>query len=130
MDTYGNILSTIKNAYLIRKDEVEFAWSKKTEMLIKLLVESGFLSSVKSDKTNDNKKRIIAELKYTSMGEPVLTGIKRISKCSRRLYAPASKIPWTLGGKGITIVSTSKGLMTGRQAKKIGLGGELIGQVW
>ena len=103
---------------------VEVPWSKVKENLARLLAEAGYLSEVKVE-----KNILILTLKYDGK-EPVVTEIKRISRPSLRVYAPADKMPRVLGGMGTLIVSTPKGLMTGKKAHKEGIGGEVICEVW
>jgi len=128
MDSIGNFLSQIKNASMARKRRVETFWSKEREALADLMAKAGFLKKVKTA-TEDKKKRLILELGYNQKGRPALKEIKRVSRPGRRIYFLARKIPWPLSTKGVVIVSTSRGLMTGREARKKNLGGEVICQI-
>lgn len=130
MDPIADFLVRIKNGYLARKKQVESPWSKMREAVAHLLVKHGYLARVKVDKIDQVRKKIVVELKYNSEGRPAVTDVRRLSKPGRRLYTSADKIPYALGGVGITIVSTSRGIMTDREARKKNLGGEIIGQVW
>lgn len=130
MDSIADFLIRIKNGYLVKKEQVESPWSKMREATARLLAKYGYLGRVKVEKVDQAKKKIVVELKYNSEGGPAITGVKRVSRPGRRIYAPADKIPYALGGAGITIVSTSRGIMTDREARKKNLGGEVIGQVW
>ncbi len=130
MDTIGNILSQIYNAYIANHQEVETDWSKFREALVNLLVKEGYLKGVKVKKVDKVKKKMIIALQYDSKDRPIVTKIKRVSKPGRRVYATANKIPITLGGTGTTILSTSQGLMIGKEARKKNLGGEVICQIY
>jgi len=129
-DPIGDMLIRIKNGYLARKDVVEVPYSKMKEEIAKLLVKEGYLKNLKSQMSNVKSGKILRiELKYEGK-RPAIEGVKRISKPGVRIYAKAGEIPKVKYGFGITIVSTSKGIMTGREAKKKNLGGEVICQVW
>ncbi len=130
MDTIGDFLSQIRNAYLVGKKKVEIPWSKAREALAKLLVTEGYLGRFKVEKIDKVKRKMILDLKYDQKMCPVITGIKRISKPGRRFYTVANKIPWLLEGVGITIISTSEGLMSDKKARKKNLGGEVICQIY
>ena len=130
MDTVANFLSQIRNAYLANHQQVETDWSKLREALAKLLVKQGYLKGVKTKKIDKTKKSLIVDLRYDKQQRPMVTKIKRVSKPGRRVYTTVDKIPVTLGGVGITVLSTSQGLMTGEEAKKENLGGEIICQIY
>jgi len=127
------MLTRIKNAYLARHQAVEIPYSKIKEKIAAILTKEGYIKKFKIQsagrRTKSKIKKIVCGLQYKS-GEPVLDDLKRISKPGRRVYVRWSKIPRSLSGYGITIVSTAKGLMVGQEAKKKKLGGEVICQVW
>jgi len=129
-DPIADFLIRIKNASLVRKNLVTVPWSKTKESLANILVKEGYLTKAKI-KTDERKFKILEmEIKYEGK-IPVLSGVKRISKPGVRLYGKAKKIPQAKRGwGGITIVSTSFGLMTGVEARKKNQGGEIICQVW
>ncbi len=129
-DSLGDFLIRIKNGYLAKKKAVRVPWSKMKEKMAEILVKEGFLrdSKVRNDE-NSNFKLLELKLKYVDK-EPVLNEVKRISKPGVRIYAKADKIPRVKGGKGITIISTSYGLMTDKEARKKNQGGEVICQIW
>jgi len=130
MDTIADLLSQIKNAYMAQKLEVITGWSKMRESLLMVLASLGFIEEVKVEK-NDKKRKILkVKLKYDSKGRPVLTEVKRVSKPGCRIYTTAQKIPYVLGGLGSVIISTSKGIMTGKEAKEKNLGGEIICKIY
>ena len=124
MDPIADALIRIKNGYRIGKPSVTVRYSKLIVKLMKLLVEEGFLQSV-----SENDQQVEVLLKYNGR-KPSLTDIKRISKPSLRIYKGVSEIPTVLNGLGIAIVSTPKGLMTGKTAKKEKVGGEVLAFVW
>lgn len=124
IDPISDMISRIKNGYLAGRLSVEIPWSKMKESLAKLLKESGYISEVKKEKNS-----LILTLKYNGK-EPGLTEIRRISRPSLRIYAAHTNLPKVLGGAGTAIISTPKGLMTNKQAKKAGVGGEVICEIW
>jgi len=113
---------------MARKSVVEVPFSKMALAIFDILSKEGYVSKVETVGELP-KKSIKIELRYVS-SVPAVSGFKRLSKPGRRLYSVAKNIPKTLGGYGITILSTNKGIMTGQQAKKSNFGGELICQVW
>ncbi len=127
-DPIADMLTRIRNATLAKKSELVFPYSKFKESLAKLLEKEGFVSSV-SEVAGKNKL-IQVNLKYGPSGEGVIAGIKRVSKPGQRIYLPVDKIPRTNSGYGITVISTPKGLLTDRQARKERVGGEVVCQVW
>ncbi|MGB9706702.1 MAG: 30S ribosomal protein S8 [Microgenomates group bacterium] len=129
-DPIGDMLIRIKNGYLARKQLVEVPYSKMKEEIAKILVKEGYLKNVKCQISNVKwKKSLVLTLKYEGK-KPALEEVKQISKPGVRIYAKAGEIPKVKYGFGITIVSTSKGIMTDKEARKRNLGGEVICQVW
>lgn len=128
MDPIADFLSQINNAYLVKKKETETSWSKAREALAKLLVSQNYLEKFEIKGKRPVEKKLVLILKYFQK-KPALKKIKRISKPGRKFYVSGDKIPWPLGG-GITIISTSRGLMIGKEARKKNLGGEVICQIW
>lgn len=127
MDPIGDMLTRIRNAYLRRKESVELPHSKMKGELAKLLVKEGYLEKAKNFKESGRPGKMIhLDLKYAS-GEPAISEVKRVSKTSRRIYSAAKKLPRKF--RGITVVSTSQGLMTDKEARKKGLGGEIVCEV-
>jgi small subunit ribosomal protein S8 len=129
MDTIANFITIIRNGYLAKKDTVVAKHTLICEEIAKLLVSDGFIASYTVENTKPAKK-IIVTLQYFDKNLPAITGIKRISTGSVRIYSGFHKMPQALSGAGTTIVSTSKGLMTGKTAREKHLGGEVICQVW
>jgi small subunit ribosomal protein S8 len=125
MDTIANMLTIIRNGQAVKKETVSIPYSSVKEALAEKMVQAGFLKGVEK-KGKKNKKIIDLNLAYTEKGEPMIHEIKRISKPSKRVYTPVNKLKTIRGGFGIQILSTSKGIMTDKEAKKEKVGGEVI----
>jgi len=123
-DSISDFLTRIRNGYMAHNEEVSVPSSKVVLNLAKAMEENGYISSVE---TKD--KDLVVKLKYDGK-EPVLTGIQRISKPSMRVYSTKKDLPVVMGGMGIAILSTPGGLMTNKEAKKVGVGGEVICYLW
>lgn len=130
LDTLSNMVSTIKNAYLARKEFVEIPYTKMCEDTAKLLKQNSFLEDVKVFKEKDSTHKGLRLVLSYKDGTPVLTDIKRVSKPGRRIYSGARDLKSVSGGYGVSIVSTSRGLVTNLEARKKKLGGEVILKVW
>lgn len=128
-DPIADMLTRIRNANQMRYLEVEVPASNIKTEIARILKEEGFISDYKIKK-NDVQDVIVLNLKYGQHKERVITGLKRISKPGLRVYAKANEIPKVLNGLGIAIVSTSKGLMTDKEARKEQLGGEVLAYIW
>ena len=127
-DPIADLLTRIRNAYLVSKAEVTMPHSNMKEKLAKILEKSGYIEKVSVTNTKP-QPTLTLTLSYIKK-LPVVTGIKRLSKPGRRLYVRSNNIKPVLSGQGISIISTSQGLLTDKQAKQKGLGGELICEVW
>ena len=135
-DTISDMLTRIRNANLASKTQVLVPTTRVHQSICEILEREGFIESFSISETNTNE--LILQLKYNrsqsqsggSLGQPCITNLKRISKPGLRIYTNYKDIPQILGGMGIIIVSTSKGLMTDKQARLAHLGGELICSVW
>ncbi len=127
-DPIADMLTRIRNASAVRKSELALPFSKFKLSLAKLLEKEGFVSDVQE--VAGKMKMLQMNLKYGPNGESVIMGIKRISKPGQRIYVPVDKLPRTNSGFGITVVSTPKGLLTDRQARKDRVGGEVVCQIW
>ena len=127
-DPIADMLTRIRNANQMRYNEVEVPASKIKNEIARILKEEGFISNYKVKK-NNIQDNIVHYLKYSGK-ERVITGLKRISKPGLRVYAKAEEIPTVLSGLGIAIISTSKGLMTDKDARKASLGGEVLAYIW
>ncbi|HRJ40238.1 MAG: 30S ribosomal protein S8 [Caldilineaceae bacterium] len=128
-DPVADLLTRIRNASASQHRRVVVPSSKVKIAIAKILTEEGFIAgySVTDDKPQAN---LIMGLKYTGKAKPVITNLERVSKPGRRVYVGYRDIPWVRSGLGINIVSTPKGVMTGRQARKEQAGGELLCNVW
>lgn len=129
-DPIADMFTRIRNATRTQAPVVEMPASKQKVAIAELLRNEGFITSFETKDLGspDQKMRIV--LKYGPRGEQVIQGIKRASKPGLRVYRPSKKVPRVYGGLGIAIVSTSRGLMTDRQARKSSVGGEIMGYVW
>ena len=126
-DPISSLLTGIKNAQARRKPEVTISSSSKKLALLELLVREGYIDSIKVD--DGKKPEVTILLKYYE-GKPVIRELKRISKPGLREYVGKNDLPLINGGLGIAVISTSKGLMTDKQAREAGLGGELLCSVF
>lgn len=128
-DPIADLLTRIRNANVVHHDKVEIPASKIKKAVIQILKEEGFVKDF--EVLSDGKQGILrVSLKYGPERDRVITGIKRISKPGLRVYAKKEQLPKVLGGLGIAIISTSQGIMSDKQARKSGLGGEVIAFVW
>ena len=129
VDPIADTLTRIRNACMASFDKVEIPCSKMKINIIKLLQSEGYIRNYEINK--DSKQgTIVVYLKYNSDKSPVIKGLKTVSKPSCRMYSGSKKIPKVLNGLGINIISTSKGVMTDREARRMKLGGEIICSVW
>lgn len=124
-DPIADMLSRIRNAIIANHEEVEIPHSIIKSHIANVLKDEGYVIEVKNTESGV-KKSLKLQLKYTDNGQPVINEIKRVSKPSRRVYVNKNQIPRVKAGMGISILSTSKGIMTGTNARKIGVGGEII----
>lgn len=126
-DPLGDLLTQIRNGYLVSHQEVKLPYSKLKERLAAILVQEGFLKSQTLEK--ENQPILVLGLKYRGK-KPAVVQVKRISKPGRRIYLPAKKIKPLLSGLGVRIISTPVGFLTDKQARRKNLGGEVICQIW
>jgi small subunit ribosomal protein S8 len=126
MDSIADAITIIRNGYLARKKSVSIPSSRLKKQIVEKLLLLGFIEELKVD---EKEKKLIISLRYQD-GEPALHAIERLSKPSLRIYSQAGKIPKVLGGRGDVILSTPKGILTGAEAKKARVGGELLIKVW
>jgi small subunit ribosomal protein S8 len=128
-DVIADMLTRIRNAGTAKHETVDVPASSVKSAIADILVKEGYIKSVQ--KIEDDKQGILRiTLKYTSNKKMVISGIKRISKPGLRVYANKEELPKVLGGLGIAIISTSKGIMTDKEARKLGVGGEVMAYVW
>jgi small subunit ribosomal protein S8 len=130
-DPIADMLTRIRNGIQSHHDRVEMPSSKLKVEVARILKAEGFISNYKVV-TEDGKPQasLRVYLKYSDNGEPVIHGIERISRPGRRVYRGKEEIPKVLGGLGLAIVSTSKGVLSGAEAARTGVGGEVLCQVW
>ena len=128
-DSIADLLTRIRNAQTARHATVSVETSIMKKSIVQILLDEGYISSFEEVENGKNKD-IVITLKYVNKNQKVITGLKRISKPGRRIYASCEELPKVLNGLGIVIVSTSKGVMTDREARKLGIGGEVLAYVW
>ena len=126
-DPIADMLTRIRNANAARHANVEMPASKLKLEIAKLLHSEGF---IRGFQLVGKGRALRIRLKYSAQREPVIRGLKRVSKPSRRIYCGKADIPRVLGGLGVAIVSTSQGLMTGHEASRRGVGGEVLAYIW
>lgn len=128
-DPIADMLARLRNAAEVRHTQVLMPASKLRVAVAKILKDEGFIEKLEVTKDKP-QPQLRVWLRYDEKKRPVLTGVKRVSKPGRRVYAGKSEIPWVRHGLGIAIVSTTRGVMTGARAKRMGLGGEILCYVW
>lgn len=128
-DIVSDMLTRIRNANAMKYKTVDVMSSKMTKRLAAILESEGYISGFE-EKEEGAKKMLTLNLKYGARKERVITGLKRISKPGLRVYVKAEEVPRVLNGLGIAIVSTSKGIMTDKEARKENLGGEVLAYIW
>ncbi|MBT3994079.1 MAG: 30S ribosomal protein S8 [Gammaproteobacteria bacterium] len=124
-DPIADMLTRIRNAHKINALSVSIPASKVKENIASVLLEEGYIKSYKAEELDNNKKALIIDLKYFE-GKPVIEVIDRVSRPGLRIYKDNSQIPRVMGGLGIAVISTSKGIMSDRKARKEGHGGEVL----
>lgn len=128
-DPIADMLTRIRNSLMAGHERVTMPKSRVKAEIARILREEGFISEVKQEE-DDKQGLLHIELKYGPHGERVITGLERVSKPGRRVYIGREEIPDLLGGMGVTILSTSRGILDGRSARRLGVGGEWICNVW
>lgn len=131
-DPIADFLTTLRNAIAVRKETVTVPHSKLRLAIANLLEAEGYIRDVKvvSADTKSKFQRLVMVIKYAPNGMPVIQGIKRISHIGQRIYSSSGRLRKVLSGVGISVVSTSEGLMTDQQARDKGLGGEVLFKIW
>jgi small subunit ribosomal protein S8 len=128
-DPIADMLTRMRNGIIANFDTVDVPSSKLKINIAKILKSEGFIKNYKV--IADKKQGLIRIfLKYDESGEPVIGGLKRVSRSSCRVFAKKDKVPMVLNGFGINLLSTSKGVMTDKQARKLGVGGEILCSIW
>ena len=131
-DPIADMLTRLRNANQAYHDKVTMPFSKIKANIAEVLKAEGYIAAWSSEDPEEGAvgKRLVVELKYGQNRERSLAGIKRVSKPGLRVYAKSDELPRVLGGLGVAIISTSQGLLTDRQAKNKGVGGEVLAYVW
>ena len=127
-DPIADMLTRIRNANALRYASVSMPSINMKVEIAKILLEEGFISEFKV--SGDTKKELSITLKYGANGQRVISGLKKISKPGLRITAPSDKLPKVLNGLGVAIISTSKGVVSDKQARALGVGGEVLAYVW
>ena len=128
-DPITDLLNRLRNGMRAGHERVDIPASRVKENLVKVLADEGYVASYR--KVEEKGRHLLrVGLKYDGDGQPIVNGLERVSRPGRRVYAPAKEIPEVLGGLGISILSTSRGILTGRQAREARLGGEILCNVW
>jgi small subunit ribosomal protein S8 len=128
-DPISDLLNRLRNAMTAGHERADIPASRIKEDVLRVLADEGYIGSWRRVEENGRPVlRVI--LKYDPEGSPIVVGLERVSRPGRRVYAPAKEIPEVLGGLGVSIVSTSKGIVTGRKARESRLGGEILCNVW
>ena len=129
-DPIADMLTRIRNASSSKHKTVDIPSSSMKLAIAKILFDEGYIKSFEEIKEENNQGVIRITLKYTEKGKKVIDGLKRISKPGLRVYASKDKLPKVLNGLGIAIISTSQGLKTDKEARQLGVGGEVLAYVW
>ena len=129
-DPIADMLTRIRNAVQVRHDSLEIPASRMKSSLLKLMVDEGFILSFGASDDESAEKKIGVQLRYYEDKTPVIQGLKRVSKPGLRVYVGKNEVPRYFGGLGVAFMSTSKGVMTGQQASRQGVGGELLFYIW
>jgi small subunit ribosomal protein S8 len=128
-DPISDYLTRIRNALAVQHEDVEIPASRLKKEMSRILKEQGYINDFAVEPTPVGES-IRIELKYTQDREPVITGMQRVSRPGRRRFVRNAEVPRVLGGMGTAIVSTSRGVMSGHEAKQRGVGGEVVAYVW
>ncbi len=129
-DPIADMLTRIRNGTQARKATIDMPWSRHKEALAKVLVDEGYLESAAGVDGDAAKRTLRIALRYDERRRPVITGVKRVSRPSLRVYVGAGEIPAIRRGLGVNVLSTPKGILVDREARKQGVGGELLCTVW
>lgn len=129
-DPIADFLTRIRNGITAAHETVEMPASKLKAEMARILTEQGYIRSYEVRPSEGAGETLVVELKYTEARVSVISGLKRVSRPGRRTYADSKSVPKVLGGMGTTIMTTSNGVMTGHDARKSGVGGEVLAQVW
>ena len=131
-DPISDMLTRVRNGSMSRAERVTMPASKMKAAIAEVLRDGGYIQEYETTEAENNKRDLVITLKYkgSKIKNPVIEGLERVSKPSRRVYAGSGDIPYTLGGFGITVLSTSQGIMSDHKAREQNIGGEVLCQVW
>lgn len=130
-DTIADMLTRIRNANMARHQTTKIPSTKMTRNIARVLQEEGFIAQFEEEAQEGVKRNLVVTLKYKGKNrQPIVTALKRVSRPGLRVYSNRKELPRVLGGIGIAIISTSQGIMTDREARRQGLGGEVLCYVW
>jgi small subunit ribosomal protein S8 len=129
-DPIADLLTRIRNANTANHQTVDIPTSRMKKAVAQILLDEGFITGLEEVKSDGPQGTLRITLKYGPEKEKVITGLRRISRPGLRVYSPRTEIPRLLGGLGLVIISTSKGIMSGKRAKREGYGGEVLAYVW
>ena len=128
-DPIADMLTRIRNALMVNKETVEIPSSNMKKAIADIMLAEGFVSDVKLVEDGYNGKLVVT-LKYAAKKQPVINGLKRVSKPGLRTYAGVENMPKVMNGLGVAVISTNKGIMTDKQAKAANVGGEVLCYIW
>jgi small subunit ribosomal protein S8 len=128
-DPIGDMLTRIRNAGQARHHEVHFPKSKLKLAVANVLFEAGYLGPL-SETTKDGKPVLVAQIRYVETGGPMIDGLRRVSRPSRRVYVAKDEIPRVRNGMGLAVLSTSRGVLSDKAAREAAVGGEVLCEVW
>jgi small subunit ribosomal protein S8 len=130
-DPIADMLTRIRNASRARHQKVTVPWSRVKENIAKVLIDEGYLKELKKTKAaRGGGEELVIQLKFDRESRPVISGLKRVSRPSRRVYVRAQEVPPVRRGLGINVLSTPKGILVDREAQRAKVGGELVCSVW
>lgn len=128
-DPISDMLTRVRNALMVRQSHVLMPYSQMKRAIAQVLKDEGYI--VRFEQVRDGKFPVLkVYLKYTDRREPVLRGLKRVSKPGCRVYTKRDSIPWVQSGLGSVILSTPRGVISGKEARRLGVGGEILCEVW
>lgn len=129
-DPIADLLTRIRNGHMARHDKVDIPASKIKQSIVRIFKEEGYIKNYKVVDARGRFPIIRVYLKYDNKGAPLINGLNRVSKPGRRVYCGKDKMPRVLNGLGISVVTTSRGIMTSKKATELGVGGEVLCNVW
>ncbi len=128
-DTISDMLTRIRNAGIARQSEARCPFSKQKLAIAKVLEDAGFLANVHAE-SREGHPTLVMSIRYDGRGRPLIDGIRRVSRPGRRIYAGAKEIKKVRNGLGISVISTSKGILSDESARQAAVGGEVVCEVW